>query len=156
MNATLAETLISTGVGAVIGALVTLVGSIAQSRISDSGRQKRETRLALRQWWKDLRTSIQRFALVWEPWRANEAPSIDGIKPSVRNLLEELLQLRGSLGKCQVRDTIDAAMEGLSRMAQIEIISMGQARKAYDDFVGTGDSTLGKLRELEETADSLL
>jgi hypothetical protein len=143
--------LASAGVGAVIGALITVLTEWALTSIRDASTNKRERKIHLRQWWRDLKTAVHRFDLKWTPWANGDHPNFDDPKPWLADLFEELLRLRSTLGPCEVRSNIDHATEEISRVSQLEMQWQGQAAEAYDDFVKTTNNTLSALKQLADT-----
>ena len=143
--------LVSAGVGAIIGALITVVTEWAFTSIRDASASKKERKTRLRQWWNELKAIIHRFDLKWTQWSAEDHPNFDEPQGWVAELFEELLSLRSSIGPCQVRTEIDKATKELNRVSQLRMEYMGQAAVAYKDFVGTTTSVMEAIKKLADT-----
>jgi hypothetical protein len=143
--------LVSTGVGAVLGALITVVSEWSLTSIKESAKQKTERRVQLRAWWTRLRSAVHRFDLLWSPWAAEDHPNFDEPKPWIAGLFEELLELRSSLGPCEIRSRIDEVTKELSRIQLLRMEYLVQAAEAYKDLVTSCNKLLEELRKIADS-----
>ena len=143
--------LLSAGAGAVLGSLITVLSEWALTSIRESAQKRKDRKIQLRAWWKNLRLAVHRFDLLWTPWAVKDNPNFDEPKPWLAELFEELLQLRSTLGPCEVRSKIDQATRELSSIQQLQMEYMGQAAEAYEHFETRCNVQLKKLKELADT-----
>ncbi len=143
-----------TVIGAVIGSLITVFATWAISAIKESSHRRREKRDLERDWWLRFRSVVHLFELEWTPWVAEDHPHFDDAKIWHDTLFENLIELRSQIGPCSAREQIDEVSSKLSRIRQLDMQYMGQAARAYNDFVNTTNMILQNLKKLSDSGPS--